>query len=66
MLEPGLPDVLELIVRVVHYLIQERGFRFTLCVVLELFLVALPCVSPKHIQEEIVKVGAKVVLVSVP
>jgi hypothetical protein len=65
MLEPGFPDVLEFIVRVEDYLIQRRGFRFTLFVVLELFLVALPCVSPKHIHEEIVKVGAKVILVSV-
>jgi hypothetical protein len=33
-------------------------------VVLELFLLALPCVSPKHIHEEIVLTGAKVVWAS--
>ena len=48
MLESGLPDVLELFVRVEDYLIQRRGFRFTLFIVLELFLLALSCVSPEH------------------
>jgi hypothetical protein len=46
------------------YLIQRRGFWFTLFVVLELFLLALPCVSPEHIHEEIVLTGAKVVWAS--
>jgi hypothetical protein len=31
-----------------HDLIQHRSFRLTLLVVLELFLLALPCVSPEH------------------
>ncbi len=47
--------------RVEHYLVQRRGFWFTLFVVSELFLLALPCVSRKHIDEEILQVGAKVV-----
>jgi 2-iminoacetate synthase ThiH len=51
-------------VRVEHDLIQRRGFWFTLLVVLELFLLALPCVSPKHMHEEIVLTGAKVVWAS--
>jgi hypothetical protein len=48
-------------VRVEHDLVQRRGFWLTLFVVMELLLLALPCVSRKHIHEEIVIVGAKVV-----
>ena len=55
MLESGLPDVLELFVRVEDYLIQRRGFRFTLFIVLELFPLALPGVARKHTQGAIVE-----------
>jgi hypothetical protein len=44
----GFPDVLWLVKRVVDDLIQWRGFRLASFVVLELFLLALPCVSPEH------------------
>ena len=35
--------------------IQRRGLWFTLFVVLELFLLALPCVAREHTQGVIVK-----------
>lgn len=60
MLEPRLPDVLELFVRVKDYLIQRGGFGFTLFVVLELFPLALPGVAREHTQGVIVKCRGEV------
>ncbi len=60
MLEPRLPDILELFVRVEDYLIQRRGFGFTLFVVLELFPLALPGVASEHTQGVIVECRGKV------
>ena len=60
MLESGLPDVLELFVRVEDYLIQHRGFWLASFVVLEPVLLALPCVACEHTQGVIVKSRVKV------
>ena len=59
-LEPRLPDTLELIVGVEDYLIQRRGFRLALFIVLELFPLALPGVAREHTQGVIVECRGEV------
>ena len=55
MLEPGLLDERQIFMDVKYDAIQRRGLWFSLFVVLELFLLALPGVSREHTQEVIVK-----------
>ena len=54
-MESGLPDPRKLYISVQDDPIQRRGFRFTLFVVLEPFLLTLPCASPEHTQGVIVR-----------
>jgi hypothetical protein len=47
-LESLLPLALEVIPRVVHDLVEHRGFRCTSLVVLEFLFCLLPRVAPEH------------------